>query len=144
MLMLEQSLQKSTAVTKKEIATHMLVLMTRIISKPSSTFPIAQFPSANMSGGKLYSVVWDTVQALEVNGLHVVSITCDGASSNRSFIHISAEKCTIPYRLSDHIYFFCDVPHLIKTARNCMYNSFCNSKSRQLTIRCSFNHACCE
>ena len=142
MMLLEQSLQKPTIVTKKEIATHMLVLMSRIITKPSSTFPIAQFPSANMSGGKLYSVVWDTVQVLELNGLHVVSITCDGASANRSFFHISAEKCTIPYRTqnpyrpSDYIYFFCDVPHLIKTTRNCMYNSFCNSKSRQLTVSC--------
>ena len=111
----------------------MFVVMLRAIKKPSFTFPIAQYPSANL-------IVWDTIEALELNDIHVVSITSDGASSNRNF---SAEKGDIPYKVENpyrplqYIYFFCDAPHLLKTARNCLSNSFAHSRSRTLKVKCN-------
>ena len=61
------------------------VVMLRAIKKPSFTFPIANYPSAKLTGCSLYAVVWDTIETLELNDVHVVSVTSDGASSNRNF-----------------------------------------------------------
>lgn len=116
------SLKKASPI----LATHMFVVMLRAIKKPSFTFPIAQYPSANLTGSSMYPIVWDTIEALELNDIHVVSITSDGASSNRNFYVLSAEKGEIPYKVENpyrplqYIYFFCDAPHLLKTARNCL------------------------
>ena len=35
------------------------------------------------------------------------------------------------------IYFYCDVPHLIKTTRNCWSNSFGHKQSRALWVGCT-------
>ena len=69
-----------------------------------------------------------------MNHLHVVSITSDGASSNRKLYRISdANGLTVPYKIENllgdcRISIF-DVPHLVKI-RNCSSNSFAYSNSR--------------
>ena len=68
-----------------ELASHMLVVMVRAIQKPSFTYPVAQFPSANLTGSQPYPLLWNVIEALELNDIHVVSYTCDGVSSNRNF-----------------------------------------------------------
>ena len=81
------------------------------------------------------SIFWKAVLYLEKCRLKVVSCTADGASLNRFFfrIHEALESNAgkdVVYRAKNihakenrFIYFFCDVPHLIKTARNCISNS---------------------
>ena len=86
----------------------MFVVMLHAIKKPSFTFHIAQYPSANLTGSSLYPIVLDTIEALERNDIHVhvVSITCDAASSNHNFyilINLSAEKGDIPYKVETPI-----------------------------------------
>ena len=80
-------------------------------------------------------IFWKAVLYLEKSGLKVVSCTADGASPNRKFFRVhKALECKagkdVVYRAKNihakenrFIYFFCDVPHLIKTARNCISNS---------------------
>ena len=86
----------------------------------------------------------------------VVSVTCDGAKANRKFYRMCAAelkkqaeslperkkgksdfipyKSANPYREGAQVYFFCDAPHLLKTARNCFSNSFAHSKSRNMQV----------
>ena len=68
--------------------------------------------------------------------LHVIAATADGASPNRcffrmhTFLQCDSEVEDVVYRAkkihaseSRYIYLFANVPHLIKTARNCLSNS---------------------
>ena len=68
--------------------------------------------------------------------LHVIAATADGASPNRRFFRMhtflqgDSAVGDVIYRAKNihskenrFIYFFADVPHLIKTARNCLSNS---------------------
>ena len=43
-------------------------------------------------------------------------------------------KSINPYGLRFDLFFFSDVPHLLKTARNCFSNSFSHSKSRKMQV----------
>lgn len=126
-----------------ELASNMFVLMVRCIMKPSFAFPIAQYPTSSLSGAKLYPLVWDVIELLELNQFHVVFVSCDGLSANRKFFRISKgieKELKIPYKSKNpygsdrQIYFFCDTPHLLKTARNCFANSFAHSHSRMLKV----------
>lgn len=124
-----------------ELAESMLVMMVRPIFKPSYTFPIAQYPTSSLSGEKLYPMMWDVVEVLELNDIQVHAISCDGLSANRKFFRISKDsdneipfKTKNPFDQSRSIYFFCDVPHLLKTTRNCFSNSFAHANSRFLKV----------
>lgn len=71
-------------------------------------------------------------------------MTCDGASSNRKFFRMHSTenregdamyKTKNPYSQDGTDYFMSDVPHLIKTTRNCWSNSFGHSHTRALWVR---------
>ena len=136
-----ESLEQTTG---PELAGSMLVFMARLLHRPSFTFPVAQYATCSLSGAKLYPMVWDVLEALEMNGLKVMSISCDGLSANRKFFGIGRDpehttprvpyKTTNPFDTARNIYYFSDVPHLLKTARNCFSNSFGHSKSRNLKV----------
>ena len=63
----------------------------------------------------------------------VILFVCDGAKSNRKFLrslgkesemkHGVVYKTENRYCRGQHIYLMSDVPHLIKTTRNCWYSS---------------------
>lgn len=124
-----------------QVAKYMLVFMVRGLFV-NLEFPFAQFATRNTSADLLFPMVWEAVQKLEIAGFNVIAITCDGASFNRKFFRMhkkSSEdfvyKTINPYADDNrHVYFFSDVPHLIKTVRNCMSNSFSHSNSRALWV----------
>ncbi len=128
--------------SEPHLAKQMLVLMVRTIFKPSFTFPLSQYPTENLTAVKLYPVIWETIEALELNGIAVVSFTSDGYSANRKFYNLCAKqglKTDVPFKIrnpyrSSFIYLFCDVPHLLKTARNCFSNSMAHMKSHRLMV----------
>lgn len=63
-------------------AKSMLVLMVRgLFSKVN--FPYAQFACSKLSGDLLMDPVWEAISRLERQGISVLSLTCDGASTNR-------------------------------------------------------------
>ena len=83
--------------------------------------------------------------------ISVVSLTSDGAKPNRRFYNMCQTQelgKKLPYKTvnpfsscSRELFFFCDVPHLLKTARNCFSNSFAHSKSRNLQVNNLVHHA---
>jgi len=118
----------------KELATHVLVFLVKSIVNPLS-YSFATFATTGVTSFQIMSIFWKAVCYLEQIGLKVVSCTADGASPNRKFFRMhKLLECDsgkeVVYRAknihtkdSRFIYFFCDVPHLIKTARNCLSNS---------------------
>ncbi len=44
-------------------------------------------------------------------------------------------KTVNPFREEAELFFFCNAPHLLKTARNCFSNSYAHSKSRNMQVR---------
>ena len=96
------------------------------------------------TGKKIFPIVWEVTEALELYDVEVVSLTSDGGKPNRRFYRLCQEKMkkgslpyktTNPYRAETQMYFFCDVPHLLKTVRNCFSNSFSHSKSRRMMVK---------
>ena len=123
------------------VATHMLLFMVRGLCT-SLVFPYAHFATQGATADVLYPMVWEAVRRIESCGLNVIAFTCDGASPNRKFFQMhkvgnSQEpvyKTKNLYASDRDIFFFSDVPHLIKTARNCWSNSFSHRNSRALWV----------
>ena len=63
----------------------MLAFMTRTIFCPSLAFMIAAFPTVQLTDYKLFPMVWNVIESLELSDLPVVAVTADGASHNRLF-----------------------------------------------------------
>lgn len=82
----------------------------------------------------------------------MISLTGDKASVNQTFFQMNqsanktekVHKIRNPYSIDgSYIYFISDVPHLIKTTRNCWENSFGHSYKRAMWVsQCSNNTAC--
>ena len=87
---------------------------------------------------------------LECAGFKVTSLTGDKASPNRKFFRMhrlaSDQKSGVVYNILNpysiekrYLFFISDVPHLLKTARNCWANSFGHSLKRALWVSmCTF------
>ena len=118
----------------------MLLLMVRSLFR-SVNFRYGHFATRNITADTLFPIIWEAAEHLEVCGLNMIAFTSDGASANRKFyqMHRSnnkelAYKTENPYRKGHNIFFISDVPHLIKTARNCWSNSFGHKESRALWV----------
>ena len=106
----------------------------------------AQFPTTGVTADALYPIVWDAVYNLESSGFRVVAFACDGATPNRKFSKMHANGNKLVYKTpniyssdpGDEIYFFSDVPHLVKTTRNCWSNSFAHLWSRALWVNVTY------
>lgn len=124
-----------------KLSDHMLSFMVRPVYKPCKAYVIASYASLDLCGHTLYAIIWEVIEALELNGMQVISITCDGISSNRKFLNyvkpvlevLHIKQLTLLEGTVSFI-FFCDPPHLLKTARNCFANSHAHSHSRQLEV----------
>ena len=129
---------------EEHVADHMLLFMVRGLFTDLE-FPYAQYATQTASGTELFAVVWDVVRNLESCDLRVIALSCDGASPNRRFFrlhkrsssksNIPTYKTTNPYSSDERdIYFISDVPHLMKTARNCWSHSFAHGDQRPLWV----------
>lgn len=124
------------------VANHILAIMIRGIFI-HLRFPYAHFPTRGIHADHLFSIVWEAVERLETLGFKVLVITADGASPNRKFFRMHGGegddpcyKTNNPYTDEDRcIYFMSDVPHLIKTTRNCWSHSFAHGCKRKLWVR---------
>ena len=111
--------------TQRPMAKLMLVFMVRGLFT-SLKFPYVQFPAASTKGGDIFPLVRQAIKHLTCLGLHVMTITCDGASDNRRMFAMFNDKSALSYKTnnvysedSSQIFFISDPPHLIKTIRNC-------------------------
>ena len=141
-----QELSKLTDLDKSssrnpELATHILVLMVRGMMCKAD-YPFLWYPCTGFNAEQLWGVVWKATRVLEDLGLQVRAWTCDGATPNRKFFRtqerIGGTYQGITYYTENkfapgrRIYFICDVPHLLKTARNNLENSHGNQNSKSL------------
>ena len=127
----------------KEIATHVLVFLVKSVVNPMP-FSFATFATAGITSYQIMPIFWNAVCYLENINLKVIAATADGASPNRKFfkMHKNLDGDSgkdVIYRAKNlyskdyrFIYFFADVPHLIKTARNCLSNSGAGRDSRYM------------
>ena len=132
------------AVEPPPVANHILAIMVRGIFI-HLRFPYAHFPTRSVHGDYLFSIVWEAIERLENLGLKVLVVTADGASPNRKFFRMHREpgenlcyKTINPY--TDELrslFFMSDVPHLLKTTRNCWSHSFAHGCTRQLWVSSS-------
>ena len=117
------------------IATHVLAFMVRGIASDLK-YILGYFSTENLTSYQIMPIFWKAVSILELScNLWVCAAVSDGASPNRKFydLHINlvgedhppqlVHKTVNLFAPSRCIYFFSDAPHLIKTARNCLFNS---------------------
>lgn len=124
----ERQCQSDGTPQKPDLATHMLVLLVRGIFTRLK-FPLAQFPTTGATSHQLYPVVTEAVMRLEIMGFKVISIT---------------SMCPNPYADDNRsLYFIADVPHLLKTTRNCWSNSYGYSRSRKLWVHKMMDYRAC-
>ena len=126
---------------KDTIATHAFAFLVRGLCTDVKHI-IAYFFTGNVTSYQLMPIFWKVVSTLELSlDLWVVGLVNDGASPNRKLFNLHVklavdQKCDVVYKTinlfapSRFIFFFADIPHLMKTARNCLYNSGSGSRSR--------------
>ena len=125
-----------------EMASHALAFLVRGLCTDLKHV-IAYFFTGNVTSFQLMPIFWNVVSVLELAlNLWVCAAVNDGASPNRKFFRLhsslSVANCDVVYKtpnlfaMSRSIYFFADSPHLMKTARNCLYNSGSGSCSRYM------------
>ena len=122
----------------KELSTQVLVFMVRGIFQKLH-YPFGYFSSRGMSGVQLLPLTLKAMEVLTSIGFKVRAIVADGASPNRKLFHLLAEEEGAhwfwnPYIENLKTYLFADVPHLLKTTRNCFENSLWNLNTRHLHV----------
>ena len=138
----EEKLNEALTSTN-ELATHALAFLVRGVATDLK-YTLAYFLTKNVTSYQLMSLFWKTVCVLELGcNLWICAAVSDGASPNRRFYELHADiahnasegivHATVNlFCPSRKIYFFSDAPHLVKTARNCLFNSGSGKRSRQL------------
>ena len=127
-----------------KIAIHILSFYVRGIATDLK-FAFAYFATTSVKAYQLMPIFWDAVSILQFScGLMVIAAVSDGAAPNRRFYQMhknfdgfnrhhdvleSDDNNSIVYRTINlfapdrFIWFFSDAPHLMKTIRNCIYQS---------------------
>ena len=123
---------------ENQLAKYILLFMVQGLTS-NLCFPVCHYATGGITAEVLYPLTWEVIGILEGDiGLKVLCITCDGASPNRKFFKLHQIRDTLtyytvnPYDPERNIYFVSDVPHLLKTARNCFSNSRSHLLSRNL------------
>lgn len=106
---------------------------------------VAIYSTRELSAGQLYIRSWEVIYHLEQAGIAVLCFICDGAATNIKFIKMhkpfdhpdfdtSFIFATLNLAAADMrpLLFILDPPHLLKTTRNCVANSFAHKKTRNL------------
>jgi len=143
---LDEFSRKVTGKETKQLATHVLCIMARSLLGHYS-YPIAYFSSCGFSSDQLFPVIWQSVRVLESIGFRVSAMVSDGASPNRRFFRlhefVDGSNKSLDgvvywwwnrFDTTRKIYFFSDVPHLMKTLRNNFENSHGHNKTRNLML----------
>jgi hypothetical protein len=139
--------RSSTDFEHAPVATHVLALMVRGLFL-TLNFPYAHFPTKKLTADSMFTIIWEAIGRLERMGFKVIAVTGDGASTNRKFfrMHSTGEKSAVCYKTpnpyaedSRELYFISDVPHLMKTTRNCWSHSYGHGYKRKLWVSASMS-----
>ena len=122
-----------------DLASHALTFLVRGLCTDVKHV-IAYIFTGNVTSFQIKPIFGKVVSVLEL----VLNLwVCAGALTNRTFFrlrfNLAADlKCDVLHKTRNHfaisrfIYLFADYPHLMKTARNCLYNSGSGSCSRYM------------
>ena len=102
-------------------------------------YPFGYHASVGFKSDELFPVVWEATGVLESLGFKVRAWVCDGGSPNRRFLKMNAQDDKFNsvkniFATDRDIYFFSDVPHLLKTTRNNLENSHGNQNTKNLMV----------
>ena len=131
----EQSAEK----LDRELASHVTMYMVRAIFSNLS-YPFAFFASTGFTASQLYLCTIEATKVLTCLRFHVRAYVSDGASPNRKFYKIISREDEVYYwawnifETGQKIYLFLDVPHILKTTRNCLENSFRNKLTKNMHV----------
>ena len=97
-----------------------------------------------VTGDLPFQQLWEAIRRLEFLGLKVIAATADDASTNQPFFRLhNLSTNTMPHMVENpygseerNIYFFSDVPHLLKAAKNGLASNKCNLWV-SVTLTCS-------
>ena len=107
-------------------------------------YALGYFLTKDVTSYQIMPLFWKVVSVLElVCNLWVCAAVSDGASPNRLFYQLHAELVepdggdVINYTPNlfapgRNIYFFSNAPHLLKTTRNCLFNSGSGKRTRYM------------
>ena len=113
-----------------QAAKKVLVYMAKgLVSKKAAKQVVGIFGVTNANAMQIYDRTWSVIEHLELAGLKVLCVVCDGARTNRSFfkMHQNQEDqndiiSQTPNIFSEDgkrpLYFLSDPPHLLKCLRN--------------------------
>ena len=127
----EPDINMGTLKNHDDLATHVLVFYVRGI-RSKLKFSFAYFATKGLVAFQLFPIFWRAINILEIRcKLPVITVVCDGASPNRNFFRLHGKatgtdpvhKVKNVFAPDRWIYFLSDVPHLIKTLRNCLWHS---------------------
>ena len=124
---------------QRNIATHVIVYMVWGLFT-NLCYSFSYFASTGFTSAQLDPCTMEATQVLESLGFLVRALVSDGASPNRKFNDIVSESVDSfyftqnPFDRRRRIYLISDVPHLLKTTRNCFENSCWNKNTRNLHV----------
>ena len=119
------------------VASHILVFLIRSVVNPFK-FSLSNFATDGISASQMCPLLWKAISICEKSLLKVIANTCDCASPNRKLFrmhwHLTQDDdmnpgtdvtyCTrnlFSGTENRFFYFISDVPHLLKTAQNCLH-----------------------
>ena len=129
--------EQSAGKLERLLASHVIVYIVRGIFSNLS-YPFAFFASTGFTPSELYPCTIEATRVLTCLGFHVRAYVSDGASASRKFykkIYLEDEVYYWTwniFEIGQKIYLFSDVPHLLKTSRSCLENSFWNKLTRDM------------
>ena len=102
---------------------------------------LAYFASTGFTAAELYPYTIEATKVLMPLGFSVCAYVYDGASPNHKFFKLIAAGsdddfhwALNPVEKGKKIYVISGAPHLLKTTRNCLENSYWNKKTRNLHV----------
>lgn len=142
---LESHLDNPEKELEETIGTKIMVYMAKGVSNGVKEV-VATFATDKLSANQMKVWTWKVIGALERSGLPVIAFVCDGSSVNRAFIKKNKPATPHPSGVTfdtwnkcarnRKLFFISDVPHLLKTIRNCMLNSRWDKlKSRRRMVK---------
>ena len=118
----DSQLNYATLKKSDDITSHVLVFPLRSIVNPLK-FTLANFDTKNVTSLQLFPLLWKAVGILEGNDPKVMAVTSDGRMHSE-MKHTNNDKGVV-YKTRNiyaddnrDIFFNCDEPHIVKTARN--------------------------
>ena len=125
----------------KEAATHVNCFMARGLFLHLDEV-YGYFFTKGVKARELFYTMWRGIHLLELAGFRVRGIVADGAKANRKLFSLNTLEgqdkpihyCYHLKRPGEKVYFFADVPHLLKTTRNNWEKSHWNTKTKNLMV----------